>query len=216
LLFVADVIPKELRRIVEFLNETMIPTEVLAIELKQFVGEGIRTIVPRVLGQTTAAEVTKSRVRRTTNWNRTRIEEWLKTAEGSVETKVFRRLWEFAKLNHDDLSSGAGIRPGFGLRYRFEGRAYTAWSVRSSGENTPLRIEFPLGAINRDLPDCPQLQTDLIDTLNGSTGVLESVEYGGGWPTYSLPELTETDLAQIEAAALQFRATLNDLGIDHS
>ena len=46
--------------------------------------------------------------------------------------------------------------------------------------------------------------------------MLESVEYGGGWPTFSLPELTEADLAQIEAAALQFRATLNDLGIDHS
>ena len=38
LLFVADVIPTELQRIVEFLNDQMDQTEVLAIEIKQFVG----------------------------------------------------------------------------------------------------------------------------------------------------------------------------------
>jgi hypothetical protein len=38
LLFVADSIPAELRRIVEFLNEQMDPAEVLALELAQFGG----------------------------------------------------------------------------------------------------------------------------------------------------------------------------------
>ncbi|WP_035671827.1 hypothetical protein, partial [Bradyrhizobium liaoningense] len=36
LLFVADVIPMELRRVVEFLNEQMDSVEVLAVELRQF------------------------------------------------------------------------------------------------------------------------------------------------------------------------------------
>src|SRR5690606_39173135 len=36
LLFVADRIPDELRGMVEFLNERMDPTEVLAVEVKQF------------------------------------------------------------------------------------------------------------------------------------------------------------------------------------
>ncbi|WP_433968334.1 hypothetical protein [Tunturiibacter gelidiferens] len=36
LLFVADVIPRELRRIVEFLNRQMNPAEVLALELRQY------------------------------------------------------------------------------------------------------------------------------------------------------------------------------------
>ena len=40
LLFVADEIPSELRRIVEFLNEQMKSAEVLAVEIKQFTGEG--------------------------------------------------------------------------------------------------------------------------------------------------------------------------------
>ena len=54
LLFVADAIPIELRRIVEFLNRQMDPAEVLAIELRQFEGQGLRTIVPTVLGRTEA------------------------------------------------------------------------------------------------------------------------------------------------------------------
>ncbi len=59
LVFVADEIPRELRRVVEFLNEQM-AAEVIAIEVKQYVGpDGLRTLVPRVIGQTAAAETRK-------------------------------------------------------------------------------------------------------------------------------------------------------------
>jgi hypothetical protein len=60
LVFVADSIPAELRRIVEFLNSQMDPAEVLAIEVKQFVGSGMTTLVPRVLGQTETARRRRS------------------------------------------------------------------------------------------------------------------------------------------------------------
>jgi len=52
LLFVADEIPVDLRRVVEFLNKQMNPAEVLAVEIKQYSGDGIKTLVPRVYGQT--------------------------------------------------------------------------------------------------------------------------------------------------------------------
>jgi hypothetical protein len=52
LIFVADTIPVELRRLVEFLNEKMSDIEVLAVEVKQFIGDGQKAIVPRVLGVT--------------------------------------------------------------------------------------------------------------------------------------------------------------------
>jgi len=59
MLFVADQIPRELRRIVEFLNEQMSPAVVLALELRQFSaqadGLGTRTLVPVVFGQTERA-----------------------------------------------------------------------------------------------------------------------------------------------------------------
>ncbi|MDP9438140.1 MAG: hypothetical protein M3P49_05290, partial [Actinomycetota bacterium] len=41
LVFVADEIPAELRRVVEFLNGQMDPAEVLAVEIKQYVGQGM-------------------------------------------------------------------------------------------------------------------------------------------------------------------------------
>ena len=54
LLFVADGIPDELTRVVEFLNEQMPGIEVLAVEIKQFQGKTGWTLVPRVIGRTAA------------------------------------------------------------------------------------------------------------------------------------------------------------------
>lgn len=59
MVFVADVIPPELQRIVEFLNENFAKAEVLAVEVKQYVGRDRQTLVPRVIGRTTAAEDVK-------------------------------------------------------------------------------------------------------------------------------------------------------------
>ena len=51
LLFVADAIPDELAAVVKFLNEQMPKIEVLAVEIKQFRGETLQTLVPRVIGR---------------------------------------------------------------------------------------------------------------------------------------------------------------------
>ena len=63
LLFVADKIPDELARVVEFLNEQMQNIEVLAVEVKQFRGESMQTLVPRVIGRiaTTSSRSTTGR-----------------------------------------------------------------------------------------------------------------------------------------------------------
>jgi hypothetical protein len=60
LIFVSDAIPAELRRVIEFLNERMSPTEVLGIEIKQYIGDGdLKTLVPRIVGQTEQARIQK-------------------------------------------------------------------------------------------------------------------------------------------------------------
>lgn len=68
MVFVSDVIPAELKRIVEFLNEQMQPAEVLAVEVRQFVGQGLQTFVPRVIGQTTHAVAKKQRAAGGSRW----------------------------------------------------------------------------------------------------------------------------------------------------
>jgi hypothetical protein len=55
LLFVADRIPGELRKVIEFLNRQMQPAQVLAVELRQYEGGNIRTFAPIVLGRSQEA-----------------------------------------------------------------------------------------------------------------------------------------------------------------
>jgi hypothetical protein len=61
LVFVADRIPRELRSIVEFLNEQLQLTEVIAVEVTQYVDpDGKRVnIVPRIIGETEMARRVK-------------------------------------------------------------------------------------------------------------------------------------------------------------
>ena len=60
LVFVADIIPIELQRIIEFMNEQMDPAEVLGVELKHFTDGTLKILVPQVIGMT-AQKQDKSR-----------------------------------------------------------------------------------------------------------------------------------------------------------
>ncbi len=57
LLFVADTIPDPLAQVATFLNAQMPNIEVLAVEIKRFRGKSLQTVVPRVIGRTTASTV---------------------------------------------------------------------------------------------------------------------------------------------------------------
>ena len=86
LIFIADEIPPELRRVVEFLNGQMDPAEVLAIEVKQFVGENLKTLVPRVLGQTETARQKKNADRgESRQWDEASFFEALRERRGEQE-----------------------------------------------------------------------------------------------------------------------------------
>ena len=59
LVWVADVIPTELQTIIEYLNEELKHGEALGVEIRQYVGEGIQTLVPRVVGLSATQRVEK-------------------------------------------------------------------------------------------------------------------------------------------------------------
>jgi hypothetical protein len=59
MVFAADHIPATLQRIIEFLNEQMRPAEVLGVEIRQFRGQGHTTLIPTLVGRTTAARRVK-------------------------------------------------------------------------------------------------------------------------------------------------------------
>ncbi|WP_375271388.1 hypothetical protein [Sphingomonas sp.] len=77
LVFVADVIPRELARIVEFLNEQM-RADVRAVELSWFEGHGVRAFTPRVIGETERAQAAKAQAKGELPPPMTR-DEWIAT-----------------------------------------------------------------------------------------------------------------------------------------
>lgn len=104
LVFVADSIPSELQRVIEFLNERMSPTEVLGVEIRQYVGEGFSTHIPRVIGQTGEAQLKKrtqgsNSLRRT--WDKQSFFEDMQRRVGEDEltkeqVNLVRQLYEFS------------------------------------------------------------------------------------------------------------------------
>lgn len=110
LLFVADVIPPELRRIIEFLNKQMDPAEVLGLELRQFAGEGLRTIVPLVVGQTTQKASPPGGRERV--WDEASIFTDLSARRPAAEVKVARQIVDWMKSSGGKLWFGSGRQDG--------------------------------------------------------------------------------------------------------
>lgn len=95
MVFVADRIPAELRRIVEFLNEQMSPSEVLAVEVKQYVGEELKTLVPRVYGQTAAAQQKKGRSK--TSWDESTFFDEIEARTSEKKRKLARQIYDWTR-----------------------------------------------------------------------------------------------------------------------
>lgn len=107
LIFFADAVPAELQRIVEFLNSQMSKTEVLAIELTRYAGEGFSTHVPRLIGQT--AEATDAKAASRTGGQRRRWDE----------PSFFAAAAVLPQATQDALRVLVGLaaEPGFVLRW---------------------------------------------------------------------------------------------------
>lgn len=114
LVFVADQVPSELRRVIEFLNGQMI-AEVLGIEVKQYVGEGVKTLVPRVIGQTAEVEARKGRRPLTSSgrrWDEESLFADLEARRGADESRAARDLYDWTLEQGMRAAFGAGKQDG--------------------------------------------------------------------------------------------------------
>lgn len=101
LLFVADRIPDPLARVVEFLNGQMRDIEVLAVEIKRFDGRSGRTLMPRVIGRTSAARV------RSGSGSRLTRDSFLERFENAAARSVAARLLDTAVQVGGEIHYGA-------------------------------------------------------------------------------------------------------------
>lgn len=113
MLLVADEIPTELKRIVEFLNEQMAPAEILAIEIRQFVGEGYRSLVPRVHGLTEAAKARKNNKSSSKRqWDQESFFQELKSRRSIEEAEIAMKILNWAKDKLPRFWWGKGKQDG--------------------------------------------------------------------------------------------------------
>ena len=133
LVFVADKIPTELKRIVEFLNAQMNPAEVLAVEVKQFVGaNNLKTMVPQVVGLTLSGDSRRNPDE--FQWDHDKFVGDLKARQKGQLVPVVDAILQWAKERGLRVWWGRGKSAGsFYSFLQYRGKQYPLVSVWSNG-----------------------------------------------------------------------------------
>jgi hypothetical protein len=193
MLFVADRISKELTRIVEFMNEQMRPAEVLAIEVEHFLGaDGMRTLVPRLVGATARALTVKSIEATSAPMQES---EWLQSlAEkcGRQALEGAERVIRWFRENGIEVEQTKSQDSLVAKILRADGKPTWPFFVRRSTG----RLDISLG----NLVSVPAYIADdarknLLDRIKAiPTNTVKATEKLNGWPSISLEELFKGDV----------------------
>ncbi len=201
LIFVADKIPAELRRIVELLNKQMNPAEVLAVEIQQHVAEGQeeKAFVPRLIRRTADAERIKlDGTRSSIQWDRTSFFEELE-AKVPEAGKPARAILEWAESRKQGCM-GKGPKYGtFKAMLDHQGSAHNLLEVWTDGY---LYIQLGDPQAYTLLGE-ESKRSELLLRLDEVPGISISDQAKKKWASISLPPLSD------EAALSQFIAVLD-------
>lgn len=188
LLFVADRIPPELRRIVEFLNRQMDPAEVLAVEVRQYVGEGSITLVPRVIGKVKEAQPKQT----PRQWDKTSFFRELESRCGREDARSARNLLDWGIDSGLRVWWGKGTTDGsFYLMLDYCEKVFWTISVWTNG-----RILVPRTDIRKQPPFSEG------SSWNALVSRLEQI-HGVAFPSFPISALNDVSAFQ------QFTATLD-------
>jgi hypothetical protein len=169
MVFLADAIPTELRRVVEFLNSQMDPAEVIAVEVKQYTGQSVKALVPRVLGQTAEAARNKPSLSAPAErWNEHRFFQALTERRGAATAAVARKILDWGVDRQLYIWWGKGAQDGSFFPMLILG-AETHWivSVWTYGR---LEVQFQMMRSKPPFSDTA-LRRQLLSRLNTIPGV---------------------------------------------
>ena len=190
MVLVADEIPRETQRIIEFLNGQLDPAEVLGLQIRQFVGEGIKTLVPQVLGRTAEAEQRKSASRTSRRWDAETFDRELAEGRGDDELQLAQAIRNWASDRGLRIDWGRGARFGsFMPKLHRDGRQHNMFSVSTNGE-----IQLSLGSMHQSPFASLDKRRELVGRLTDIPGVeLRVGNLSTSWPTMPLRVLGEGD-----------------------
>jgi len=208
LLFVADDIPSELKRIVEFLNEQMAAAEVLAVEITPYTSGDQTAYVPRLYGQTEEARQSKRSTTRPDHDEDDFVKDVMsKEWEGTLteeEAIALRDLYDFVQTEADSYDFGGTANVSVTARWSALGGSQGMFTLNSKGEVVfwqPANIHDPdESEWSRDALD---VWYDEVATISHQDATVE--RFNGG--DRSLPIeafVDETDRDQFKRACLNF------------
>jgi hypothetical protein len=168
LVFVADHIPASLQTIVEFLNEQMLATEVLAIEVKQHRGDGLTVLTTETIGRTSAAQHTKS-VTEKREWSNESALEELRRSAPPETVSVADRLLRWAGSRHLEVRWGFGTKIGYGS---FVVTAPDGATCRPFGISTDSKLDLYPPEMRRLAPfDQDKVRLEFIRRIAAAAGI---------------------------------------------
>jgi hypothetical protein len=169
MLFVADEIPRELKRIVEFLNEQMTPAEVLAVEIKQFTGHGLKTLIPIVHGQTEEAKGKKNNNSSSKKqWDEESFFRELKSRRNVEEAEIARKILDWARDKLPRFWWGKGKQDGsFYPVLDHNGEQYYPIAIWTYGK---IEIQFQW-LMNKSPFNDEMKRKELLNRLNQIPGI---------------------------------------------
>ena len=201
MVFVADEIAPELRRIVEFLNVQMDPAEVLAVEVRQYVGAEFRGLVPRLLGQTEEATQRKAASgprQQGTEWNEESFFTLLRSVEPANEQPA-RELYDW-------LRTQPGVAVVWGRGAQFAGIHFAVQLPTRLFKFLYLKVEGH-GVFTPNIEDMKYLPGDVAALREGWAKELNTVQGMNLNPTDKYPN-REIALLRDPVQAARFRDAL--------
>jgi hypothetical protein len=192
LVFVADVIPPSLKAIIEFLNGQMDPAEVLGVEVRQYVGGEMKTLVPRVIGRTAAADAKKERAQ-LEQWTEPRFRERLRERTDAAVVAIADRIIAWARATMPDFWYGRGKADGSIVpRLWVNGQRYLFFSLYSYGaiELSPQWMKAMPGFE----PD--ERRRQYLERINGIPGVSVPVDAIARRPSFQMAHLQSDEALQ--------------------
>jgi hypothetical protein len=157
LVFVADKIPVELQRIVEFLNQQMNPAEVLAVEIKQYTGQGLQTLVPRVIGK---KAIDTPKVLSKKQWDELSFLHYLETKYSSNSADVAKNIFFWANQQSKQIYWGKGNTYGsFIPKFHCQGKSCTFIKVWTNDSLEILAYQPPFNLVDKKAELLNRLQS---------------------------------------------------------